>query len=355
MKNIQKIIVIDLAFIGDLILTTPVMRSLKAKYPSAQLTMLTVPLTAEVAAMDPYVDDVMIYDKRGRHRGFWGMFRIAGMLKKRQFDLAVCMNFAVRGAVVSWLAGIPHRLGYDAQHAGWFLTMVQSAQRDGIKHETLNHLEVLQPLGISVDSQDTSLAFRIPDTAHVSLEHKRKRLGIPAGGYIVLCPLGSYEKKNLSQAVAAHLVRHWSQRQAVYLIGGPGESARLDKIARMTGLPLTQVFAGTLTLPELAAFLQTAECLVSVDTGPMHVAQAAGCPTVAVFGPTDPRIWGPRNPGDVVLYKRKDCSPCWGKGLCQTNECIAAIGAMEILRAVEAVKKKSQGNAEFTNEEQSYV
>ena len=340
-EMIHKILVIDLAFIGDVILATPVMRALKMKYPSAQLTMLTVPLTADIAAMDPYVDDVLIYDKRGQHRGIPGMFRIARMLKRRHFDLAVCMNFALRGAVVTWLAGIPQRLGYDAQHAGWFLTLVQSAVREGVQHETLNHLEVLRPLGIHPDGLDTSLAVQLPDAARISLKRKQERLGIPDEGYMVLCPLGSYEKKNLSLAVAAHLVRHWSQRQAVYLIGGPGESAQLDKIAQMAGLPLTQVLAGTLTLPELAVFLQTAACLVSVDTGPMHVAQAVGCATVAVFGPTDPAIWGPRNPGSVILYKQWDCSPCWGRGACQTNECIAAVGAMEILRAVENVKQKS--------------
>ena len=335
---VKKILVIDLAFIGDVILATPVMRALKAKYPSARLTMLTVPLTADVAIMDPYVDDVLVYDKRGRHRGIRGMFRIARQLKKQHFDLSVCMNFAVRGAVVSWLAGIPQRLGYAAQHAGWFLTMVQSARRDGIKHETLNHQEVLRPLGVPEET-DALLVLEPPQAAMDSLAHKRERLGIPESGYIVLCPFGSYAKKNLSLAAAAHLVHHWNQRQAVYLIGGPGASAELDKIAQMAGLPLTQVLAGTLALPELAVFLQQADCLVTVDTGPMHMAEAVNCPVVAVFGPTDPVVWGPRNERDVVLYKKQDCSPCWGKGICTENTCMGAISVMEILRAADAVRK----------------
>ena len=91
----ERILVIDLAFIGDVILATPTMRALKEAYPAARITMLTVPLTADVAGMDPYVDEVMVYDKRGKDRGLFGMWRVARRLKEKRFDLAVCMNFAV--------------------------------------------------------------------------------------------------------------------------------------------------------------------------------------------------------------------------------------------------------------------
>ena len=333
LENIKKILVVDLAFIGDVILATPTLRALKEAYPAARITMLTVPLTAEVAAMDPFVDEVLVYDKRGRDKGFFGMFSVAKRLKPMGFDLSVCMNFAVRGAVVAWLAGIPHRLGYDAQHAGLFLTIKASPVREGIKHESLNHLEVLRPLGLA--TADASLKLVVPAAARQSLAAKRQRYEIPEKGYLALCPFGSYAKKNLSLGTAAHLVRHWSQRRAVYLIGGSAERAGLERIAQTAGLPLTQVLAGTLTLPELAAFLAAADCLVTVDTGPLHVAQAVGCRTVAVFGPTDPVAWGPRGEHDVVLYRKMDCSPCWGKGDCKENICIGSVTAMEILRAVE--------------------
>ena len=332
--SIKKILVIDLAFIGDVILATPTMRALKAHFPKARLTMLTVPLTAEVAEMNPYVDEVLVYDKRGRDKGLFGMWRMARRLAPMGFDLAVSMNFALRGAAVAWMAGIPNRLGYDAQHAGLFLTTAASHRREGIKHETLNHLEVLRPLGVDGKNEDASLTMTPPESAEKSLGEKRAARHIPADGYIVLCPIGSYVRKNLSLATAAHIVRHFSQRRPIFLIGGAAEAKQLEEIARLAALPQGNVLAGALTLSELAVFLKNASCLITVDTGPLHIAQAVGCRTVAVFGPTDPAIWGPRGERDAVLRHPVDCSPCWGKGKCEKRMiCIEGTAAREIIKA----------------------
>ena len=334
-ESIRKILVIDLAFIGDVILATPTMRALKTRFPKASLTMLTVPLTAEIAAMDPYVDEVLVYDKRGRDKGLLGMWRMARRLAPMGFDLCVSMNFALRGAVVAWIAGIPNRLGYDAQHAKFFLTMVASHERDGIKHETLNHLEVLRPLGVDDKNVDASLSMNVPESARESLEKKRSERHIPPDGYLVLCPIGSYARKNLSMAAAAHIARHFSQRRAIFMIGGKAEEKQLEEIAKLAELPRNNVLAGALTLPELAAFLEKTACLITVDTGPLHIAQAVGCRTIAVFGPTDPVVWGPRGGEDVILYQKTDCSPCWGKGKCERRRaCIEGTTAREIIKAV---------------------
>ena len=91
------------------------------------------------------------------------------------------------------------------------------------------------------------------------------------------------------------------------------------------------MLAGDLTLQELAVFLHEAELLVTVDTGPLHMAQASGCPVLAIFGPTDPVVWGPRGKGSRVIYHHKACSPCWGKGTCNQNACISDITAVEIM------------------------
>lgn len=337
-ESMNKILVIDLAFIGDVILATPVLRALRGTYPKARITMLTIPLTAEVAAMNPYVDNVLVYDKRGEHKGFFGMFKIAKLLRRHSFDMAICMNFAVRGAIVAWLAHIPERVGYDAQQASLFLTRVTSHEREGIKHEALNHLEVLHSLHL--DTSDTSLAFRLPEAAKASLAQKRQQLRLAEKGYVLICPFGSYEKKNLTLDTAAQVTAHLAARMPVYLIGGKKEQAGLAQVAFAADIPPSHVLAGDLTLQELAVFLHEAELLVTVDTGPLHMAQASGCPVLAIFGPTDPVVWGPRGKGSRVIYHHKACSPCWGKGTCNQNACISDITAVEIMQAADELLAK---------------
>lgn len=331
---IQKILVVDLAFIGDVVLITPVLRSLKEQYPQSQIVLLTVPGTVSVATMLPYVNEVIAYDKRGQDKGFWGMWTLSRKLRQKKFDLAVCMNFAVRGAMVSWLAGIPLRAGYDIQHGRWFLNRLTSANRQGIKHERLNHLEVLRALNIP-PTKDTSLGLCVPELAKTSVlqkvkneSHGKKRLAI--------CPFGSYERKNLPIELLVPLLKELKKSYYVYLIGDKGAKANFVHLGEVCGLEQTQLLFGTLNLQELAAFLHDVDGLLTVDTGPQHIAQAVECPTVAVFGPTDPRIWGPVNLKDVVIYRGEDCSPCWGKGNCERAKCIHDIGVVEIVQAVKS-------------------
>ena len=99
-----------------------------------------------------------------------------------------------------------------------------------------------------------------------------------------------------------------------------------------------RVLAGSLSLPELAVFLQRAAAMVSVDTGPMHIAQAVQCPTVAVFGPTAPEVWGPKNSNSRTIYLAESCSPCWGKGECSGSRCMERIKANMVLEALASIQ-----------------
>ncbi|WP_158087530.1 glycosyltransferase family 9 protein [Anaerovibrio sp. JC8] len=314
-------------------MATPVTRAIRNQWPTAEITMLTVPLTESVAQMNPYLDKVIVYDKRGKHKGLSGMWKISRELKHNNFDLAVCMNFAVRGAVVAWLAGIPYRLGYDAQHGSLFLTWAASHVRKGIKHETQNHLEVLSPFGFSTD--DTSLVLNPPQEAVSSMEGKMNDHSIESGKYYVLCPFGSYERKNMPMEMAVQLIQELKNSYPVYLIGGTKEKSSLVDYARAADLPENHIFAGTLNLQELAVFIKNAKAMFTVDTGPMHIAQAVSCPTIALFGPTDPTVWGPQNENSHYLYTNESCSPCWGKGPCSDNVCIKKLKAKDLYEKIQ--------------------
>ncbi|BBB91598.1 MAG TPA: putative lipopolysaccharide heptosyltransferase III [Methylomusa anaerophila] len=330
--SITKILIINLAFIGDVLLSTPVARALREKYPAAQIDMLVIPLTEPIASGNPYVDKVIVYDKRGKHKKIGELWKLIAAVRREKYDLAVCTNFASRGAILAWAAGIRKRAGYDAQHAGWFLTDTAPAKHTALRHEAENYLDVLKPLGISTG--DTSLALTVRSQDAQSLREKiqrdwRKPL-------VLICPSGSYDKKSWLTEGYAALIESIVPLADCYLIGGKAEQAKLDAINARAGNQAV-VLAGTLTLGELAALISVAELLITVDTGPMHIACAVGTPVAAFFGPTDPRIWGPRGDRDIIFQTAVDCFPCWGRKECSHHRCMRDIKQEEVIVAVSGM------------------
>ncbi len=339
-QSIKSILIINLAFIGDVLLSTPVARALRQAYPAAAIDMMTIPLTAPLARGNPYINDVIEYDKRGQHKKVGALFALIGQVRTRRYDIAVTTNFAPRGAMLAWAAGIPVRAGYDAQHAGWFLTHAASARRQNIRHEAENYLDVLKPLGIT--TADTSLALAVDPRDAAALAGKvRRSMGKKL---VLICPAGSYPQKSWTVAGYAALVRQLAPQVDCCLIGGKAEGPLLAAINLAAG-GAAQELPGTLTLGELAALVKEADLVVTVDTAPLHIAQAVGTPVVALFGPTDPRIWGPRGPRDIVLQEPADCSPCWGRTACADHKCMNTLDAGRVLAAVQAMLGET-GNAE---------
>jgi len=299
--SIHKILFINLAYIGDVLLSTPLTRALKKTYPSATIDILTIPNTAEIAKGNPYVDKIIIYDKRGRHRPLLELWKLIQHLRQQNYDLAITTNFSLRSPAMAWASGARWRVGFDAQHAGIFLTHKVSKQRKLIKHEIENQMDVLKPLGIIAN--DTTMEFKIDQ---LDIENMHSKIELQSEKpVVVICPFGRSPLKSWTQEGYSGLLKRLAPLAQCYLIGGKAEQQRLQEINTAAG-GVAHIVAGILTLSELAALLQQAKLLITVDTGPMHIGQAVGTPTVALFGPTDDRVWGPRGKYDVVIKSKFD-------------------------------------------------
>ena len=305
-ESIRKILFINLAYIGDVILSTPLTRALKKAYPSATIDMLIIPSTAEVAQGNPYVDNIIAYDKRGKHRQLSEMWKLIGQLRQQKYDLAVTTNFSLRSPAIAWASGARWRVGFDAQHAAIFLTHPASSQRKHIKHEIENQMDVLTPLGII--ENDTTMEFKINP---IDIENMQSKIKLQSGKPIVLiCPFGRHPLKSWTKEGYSSVLKALAPLAQCYLIGSKGEQVQLEEVNTAAG-GVANIAAGVLTLSELAALLQQAKLLITVDTGPMHIGQAVGTPTIALFGPTDDRIWGPRGIHDVIIKAEVECMPCY--------------------------------------------
>lgn len=328
-SEIERILVIQLESISEVVLSVPVTRALKQQYPDARLSMLVTPLAAAVAEMNPYVDQALLYDKRGEHQGLPGMISIVSMLRKENFDLAVCMNFSVRGAVVAWAAGIRYRAGYDKNILKFFLTHAVMPDQTRVCHQAINHLQVLGALEITTEDSSVVLVLdekteKIVDTT-ILLNKARPN--------VAFCPINAeHPKRNPGHEKALSVIRELEAFADVYLIGGMAEKDALQALAGAAGLGAERILAGTLNLKEIAVFLKYMSVMVSVEAGPLYIAQALRVPVVALFGPTDPLVYGPCGNRDVVLTHKMPCMPCDAKSKCMQNNCIEGISLEEIVQ-----------------------
>lgn len=326
--SIRKILYINLAFIGDIILATPTVRALKNYYPNASIDMLVTPWAAKAAEGNPYINKVILYDKRGEHRNLLKFYQLLKQLCTQHYDLSIAANFAPRGAFVAWTSGVRYRVGYNTRGAGLFLTHTVLPDRSEIKHEIEYQIDILKPLGIHC--RDTRLEFKVQPSDMASMLNKVQL--IPNRQVVTICPFGRHPLNSWRLDGYAALVQQLSEKADCFLIGGKGEKSELERINHNSGNQ-AQILAGELTIGELAAFLSKINLLITVDTGPMHIAGAVGTKILALFGRSDPRVWGPRGPADIVLRTDLDCVPCIIPRECEHHRCMRELSIDRVIAA----------------------
>ncbi|MFA6074212.1 MAG: glycosyltransferase family 9 protein [Negativicutes bacterium] len=323
----MRILVINLASIGDGIMRTPLTQALKTIYSSAKIDMLVVPAVKPIAEMDVNVDNVIVYDKKNVDSGIKGIVSMARRLRREHYDLAVCTNYALRGALISWLAGIKRRCGYNAQHAQLFLTDTVD-KHPCIQYEAKNQLRVLAPLSSQQFDSSTSLVVSVTDIKYVNeqifIDDSAKK--------IIFCPLSNFENRSLTISKGKDLLRSLCRLGTVFIIGSSAQREVLDKI---NSGKQAVVLAGNLSLTQLAALIKAADVMLSVDTGPMHMAVALKTKTVGLFGANHPDLWGADNENTKNFYAGVKCSPCWGRIDDCDKKCLEIIDNSAIINAVK--------------------
>ncbi len=305
----QRILVIRLDRIGDVVLTTPVIQRLREAYPTAFIAMMVRPACRELIDGNPYLNDVIDYDKDGVHHGWFRTIQFARGLRRYRFDTAIVVHPTRRSHWIPWLAGIPARIGYGRKD-GWLLThRVPHHKQEGERHEAEYAMELLQVLGLH-PSGPLRPFVPVASTRSQDIERRLAQQGVKAGEALVAVhPSASCVSKRwmpdrfaqvADQLIETHGVR-------VVLIAGSGDDARnAEAVERaMRHRPIN--VAGQLSVGELAALLARCRVLLSNDSGPVHVAAAVGTPVVALFGRAQAGInaarWRPLGPRHVVLDK----------------------------------------------------
>lgn len=294
--------------IGDLVLTTPLFKALREKFPKAHLAVLVFLEHREIVQGNPFINEVILYDKNGTEKDLLGQLLFSQRLRSKKFDIVIHAHGTNRVHLASWLAGIPVRIGYD-RRAPWALTHVHRYnKKEGLRQEAEYLLELVEPLDV-LPPQKLETFFPVPDRAVRSLENLLLFHKVPRDlPWIVLNPSASDITKMWPAEHFGELVtRIGKDRSYVFLgIGTRKDRAIIQKMKQNTPVPIFDL-SGRLSLGMLGALLKRAALLVSNDSGPVHIATAVGTPVVSIFGRYEPGLgpkrWQPLGKDSRVVAK----------------------------------------------------
>jgi len=330
---VKNILIIKLRYIGDVLLATPTVRAIKAAWTDARVTMMVNRGTEDVLTGNPDIDEIVVLDKES----LAAQSRLMAGLRSRRFDWVIDLTDGDRSAFLSWVSGAPVRIGFNDEHrwrGKYYTEVVQPVP--GVQHRVDRDLEALKPLNIQSGSKDPQL-WLTPEEMN-SADQLLAQLGVQRSQPIVLLQPGArYWFKAWPPERFAELANQLtSQYGCQLLIGGSNQDIDLAQQIRQMAKSSPIVMAGRTTIKQFAAIAKKSALFVGSDSGAMHIASAVGAPVVALFGPSNPREWGPRGGPVEVLYKEVDCRTCFHPTCIRGEEnCMKLIAVHEVFTAAQ--------------------
>jgi heptosyltransferase-2 len=341
--DIGSILVRQVNWVGDAILTLPALAALRRRFPQAEISLLGRPWVTGLFADQPVANRVIAYQSDGAHRGLLGRWALARDLRRKRFDLAVLFPNSVDAAVVPWLAGIPRRVGTPTECRRLLLTHpAHETLGSTERHQVFRYLAVVRSLG--ADGDPTPRLAVSPEAAQAA-DRLLAEAGVDPGTRCLVVNPGSVygsAKRWLAERFAEAadiLADRWRAR--ILLVGSSKEAAVLETVAHaMRQAPVR--LGGRTDLCTLAALLRRSHLVLTNDTGTMHVAAAVGAPVVAVFGPTDSETTGPCGSRVRLVREAVACSPCLLRECPIDHRCMTRVTVAQVVQAAEELVKQTE-------------
>lgn len=311
MENINKIVVVDLLYLGDLIFAYPFFAELRKNYPEARIDLVANSKFAEIVRENDNIDHVYSFNKE------WPAarsFSFARKLKKNNYHLGLNIHGNWRTALLLKLIAPNYSAGYGGKGRGVFLDKELKAADD--KHMIEVYLDFLKDMDCNISDEEPLPVIDFDDKVdqiekNLYTKLKDKNLNFDKD-YIVLNTGGSWPTKQWPEVYFAQLADMiLSTGSKVLFVGGPGDIKRVEKIMDSMKYKADNI-CGQTSLLELAFVLKNSRLVISGDTGPIHVAAAVGTDTITIFGPSDEVKYQPKGIGNnsIVTNNTLDCRPC---------------------------------------------
>ncbi len=350
----ERYLIVELADIGDLIVSTPALAALRKARPDAHITLLTTTHSAPVIAGTNLVDEIVTFDKK-QFNGSRAFFQPANLrrvfdLRKGHYDAVIFLHHftlklgTLKFALIALASGAKQRIGLDNGN-GWFLNHHLHDGGFGAKHQAQYWLDLVALLGASSEPRPANVAVQdaskyLPASAETNASHSALSTIVMhpgSGGYSLARRWDTTKFAALADAL------HQKYNAQIVLVGSVNDGSDAVKAAMKTSLiDLT----GKTTLAELAAVIQSANLYIGADSGVMHIAASVGTPIVAIFGPSNVDAWSPWTPTSksIVVRSAPECSPCSYVGHsiglregCPARTCMKMVTVNHVLTAVEQI------------------
>lgn len=344
-ETVREILLIRTAYIGDVVMTVPMLKPLRERFPAARVSFLTAARARPVLEGNPHLDAILSYDPFWFYpTGYAAYRRFIRKLRQTPFDLVVEARGDIREL---FLLVRPlrarYKVGYDVGGGGYLLTHV--VPYPGLKHKVEYHLDIARHLGCP--ERPLEWGIHLGDRERAEVDALLAGAGV-SGEFVAVhpgsrMPLKAWFPERYAALCDALAGRH---RLPVVLLGGPDERPVVERIAG-SATRATVNLAGALTLRQLAGVLARAAALVCNDSSPMHIAAAMRTPTVAIFGPSKSRETAPYATVSRVVEKDYPCRPACDESTCRNIArplgCLRDIAVGEVLAAVEGILAESRG------------
>jgi heptosyltransferase II len=308
--ELKNILVVQTAFLGDVILTLPLVQVLKRNVPDASIDFVLIPRSAELLVGHPAIQNAIVFDKRGKDAGLGGLFRVASELRRNQYDVAFVPHRSLRSAALVALAGIPQRIGFHTSTGRIILNRL--VRYESRVHEVQRNLNLLRSVGIEFDGKEYPALYP-SDTDKLAVDRYLQSRGDHKGDRLIGIAPGTIwnTKRWLPERFAELSRRLAASGWNVHLLGGAEDRALCEKIATSAGEGV-RVAAGEFALLQSAEFIRRCAVVICNDSAPMHLAVAMKTPAVAIFGATVPEFgFAPYGSSDIIAEVHGlSCRPC---------------------------------------------
>ena len=309
-KKVRKIAIFQTSFIGDSVLTTPLVKKTAKLFPDSKIVVITRPQTDEIFRPMKEVSEVILNDKKGWNK-LAGIWKTARAIKKAGVDIILVPHRSFRSALIAWLSGVPVRIGFTSSE-GWFL-YTKTVPFSWMIHDAERNLSLLQGI-VKEKFTAEKLNMRYTPSAEENVARLMKDFNLEGKTLVGIHAGSAWPTKCWPMDYFVKLISRLQTEMGVkvVLVGGGKKDADLgEKICQLSEGHAANL-CGKTSLSDLMALMEHFKLFITNDSGPMHIATAFDVPTLAIFGPTTRELgFFPYGEGHRVLeVENLPCRPC---------------------------------------------